>query len=206
MRGQTAAKVWKVDTLRGSGMCDLQPGLILSERMRWLLVVPALLFMCLAHGQDQRTLDFVNELLLDRIAEDTIWLSDEPSMMQIFDDTAMIRESRLFDEADWRQIQAQLKQAGRIRWKKGDLARVHLIRSRKLRALYRKGDGWTKFHERYAPCLPTISVPLFSKDGKRCIQWFGVWCGGPTGRGAVQVFEWKDGEWRLLQSFSQIVS
>lgn len=176
------------------------------QTLRWLLVGTALLATCLSHGQEKPIVDFVNDLLEAQIAEDTIWLSEKPSMMEVLEDTAMIHESGVFDEADWRHIRAQLKEAGTVRWKEGRLAKVHLIRSRKLRTLFRRENGWTIFHERYARCLPTISVPLFSIDGERCIQWFGVWCDGLNGRGAVRVYERKEGEWRVLRSFSQIVS
>lgn len=186
-------------------LCDLQLDHILSE-MRWILVGMSFLATVLTHGQEKSAVDFVEHLLEVRIAEDTIWLSDKPSMEWVLQDTAMIHDSGIFDEADWRHIRSQLKHAETIRWKKGSLAKVHLIRWRRLRALFRRDNGWTKFHERYALCLPTISVPLFSLDGERCIQWFGVWCDGLNGRGAVTVYERKEGAWRVLRSYSQIVS
>lgn len=174
--------------------------------MRWLTFITALLFTGLIAAQEQRVVDFANWLLHERIAEDTIWLSDVPAMGPILEDTAIIHDSGLFNEADWEHIRAQLKEANAVRWKKGSLSKVHLIRSKRLRAMFHRHDGWKRFHERYALCLPTISVPLFSLDGERCIQWFGVWCDGLNGRGAVEVFELKDGAWRVIESFSRISS
>jgi hypothetical protein len=143
---------------------------------------------------------FFNSLInLDSVKEFN--LASNPDLRQIIQDTGVIfRDSSLFTSSDVQFMKLQIQEKRNFRWESNKILGAHVIRSKKLQKLFKKGPekGWKEFNKRYKGGFATFSFPLFSIDKKSCIVYRSGHCGGLCGHGGTSLYKKIDGKWTFV--------
>ena len=100
-------------------------------------------------------------------------------------------------------IKQQISKFDSLRWK-NLVSREKIITEEEYETLFGTTHNWTLFHQKYGyQSICSISIPLFTKNGKRVFIEHSVQCGGLCGEG--ELIEWEvNGDKRIFKKRTTI--
>ena len=112
----------------------------------------------------------------------------------------------IFTENDSIFMNRQFLLSEKQHWKNGEFDKAHIITEHVFRRTFRHGDGWNKFHKKFADCLRSWSLPIFNQEYTYCVFYHWIQCDYLAGGGTLDLYRWINGKWVFEKSYAMGMS